>query len=69
MRDYVKTFINADADKKRDMMNTMTIPDAIKLNKAGYSITLEDGKVTGVTKETAVRSKHVKKADDIEKAI
>lgn len=69
MRDYVKTFINADADKKRDMMNTMTIPDAIKLNKAGYSITLEDGKVTGVAKETVVRSKHVKRADEIEKAI
>ena len=40
MRDYVKTFINADADKKRDMMNTMTIPDAIKLNKAGYFLSL-----------------------------
>ena len=39
MRDYVKTFINADADKKKDMMNTV------------------------------VRSKHVKRADEIEKAI
>ena len=29
----------------------------------------EDGKVTDVTKETVVRSKHVKKADEIEKAI
>ena len=31
MRDYVKTFINADADKKKDMMNTMTTADAIHL--------------------------------------
>lgn len=56
MRDYVKTFINADADKKKDMMNTMTTADAIELNKAGYFLTLEDGKVTDVTKETVVRS-------------
>lgn len=69
MRDYVKTFINADADKKKDMMNTMTTADAIELNKAGYFLTLEDGKVTDVTKETVVRSKHVKKADEIEKVI
>lgn len=69
MRDYVKTFINADADKKKDMMNTMITADAIELNKAGYFLTLEDGKVTDVTKETVVRSKHVKKADEIEKAI
>lgn len=69
MRDYVKTVINADADKKKDMMNTMTTADAIELNKAGYFLTLEDGKVTDVTKETVVRSKHVKKADEIEKAI
>ena len=51
------------------MMNTMTTADAIELNKAGYFLTLEDGKVTDVTKETVVRSKHVKKADEIEKAI
>ena len=69
MRDYVKTFINADVDKKKDMMNTMTTADAIELNKAGYFLTLEDGKVTDVTKETVVRSKHVKRADEIEKAI
>ena len=69
MRNYVKTFINADADKKKDMMNTMTTADAIELNKVGYFLTLEDGKVTDVTKETVVRSKHVKRADEIEKAI
>ena len=69
MRNYVKTFINADADKKKDMMNTMTTADAIELNKAGYFLTLEDGKVTDVTKETVVRSKHVKRANENEKAI
>lgn len=67
MRDYVKTFINADADKKKDMMNTMTTADAIELNKAGYFLTLEDGKVTDVTKETVVRSKHVKKQMKLKK--
>ena len=50
-------------------MNTMTTADAIELNKVGYFLTLEDGKVTDVTKETVVRSKHVKRADEIEKAI
>ena len=69
MRDYVNTFVNADSDKKKDMMSKMTISEAENLSKAGYSLILEDGKVTNVTKENAVRTKHVRKADDIEKAI